>query len=855
MNAKPSPFRVRGSRILALVIATCVPDIAWATAAPRQVPTTGDLTSADWTSIRAAHEAARHRAFVVDDSYRARNFAQGWTANFDGRGLGIAPDGGEWAFGLDLVHYGFEGAERCVGARAEARAEGCLVSYDWDETLTEWYVNGPSGLEHGYTLRRRPDSRDCEADGPLRFAVAVRGGLRAEVAPSGRDVRFFDEQGVPIVTYEGLLVLDADGQELAATLETTELGLELSIDEHGARYPLTIDPLIQAAYLKASNTNARDEFGGAVAVSGDTVVIGAARESSDATGVNGNQANNLALYSGAAYVFVRNGASWSQEAYLKASNTEAFDWFGYSVAISGDTIVVGAFGEDSNAIGLNGNQASNSALFAGAAYVFVRSGGTWSQQAYFKASNTDAHDYFGVSVSISGHTAVIGAFREDSIATGVNGSQSNHVSAPDSGAAYVFVRNGTAWSQQAYVKASNTGQYDEFGVSVAISGDILVVGAHGDDSGSVGVNGEPLNHNAGDSGAAFTFVRNGNSWSQEAYLKASNTDWYDGFGYAVAVSGETVVVGAVEEDSGATGVGGEQVNNDTINSGAVYAFVRSGGTWSQEAYIKASNTGENDFFGYAVALSGDVLVVGAPWEDSSATSLNGDQSNDGAGNAGAAYVFARGGGGWRQEAYVKSSNTDPNDWFGASVAVSGDIVVVGAPLEDSSAVGINGSQANDGAVDSGAAYVFAITAAGPVGAVYCAPGVANSSGSSGTIQATGTATVASNQLTLVAGSMPSHSFGYFLTSRAQGHVPQAGGSTGVLCLGGAIGRYVGPGQVLNSGAAGVLQLALDLQRTPTPTGTVAVLPGETWYFQAWHRDAVGGVATSNFTHGLAVTFF
>ncbi len=163
--------------------------------------------------------------------------------------------------------------------------------------------------------------------------------------------------------------------------------------------------------------------------------------------------------SGAAYVFVRSGGIWTQQAYLKASNTGAGDGFGDSVAVSGDTVVVGASGEDSNATGVDGNQGDNSASHSGAAYVFIRSGGIWTQQAYLKASNTGADDDFGNSVAVSGDTVVVGAYSEDSNATGVDGNQGDN-SASASGAAYVFTRSGGIWTQQAYLKASNTGADD-----------------------------------------------------------------------------------------------------------------------------------------------------------------------------------------------------------------------------------------------------------------------------------------------------------------------------------------------------------------------------------------------------------
>jgi hypothetical protein len=201
--------------------------------------------------------------------------------------------------------------------------------------------------------------------------------------------------------------------------------------------------------------------------------------------------------------------------------------------------------------------------------VFVRSGTTWSQQAYLKASNTGAGDRFGGSVSVSGDTVVVGAYLEDSSTTGVNSTPNN--SATDSGAAYVFVRGGTTWSQQAYLKASNTGANDYFGNSVAVSGDTVVVGAPYEDSGTTGVNSTP-NESAADSGAAYVFLRSGTTWSQQAYLKASNTGANDYFGWSVSVSGDTVVVGANLEDSSTTGVNSTP-DESASASGAAYIFM------------------------------------------------------------------------------------------------------------------------------------------------------------------------------------------------------------------------------------------------------------------------------------------
>ena len=453
--------------------------------------------------------------------------------------------------------------------------------------------------------------------------------------------------------------------------------------------PVSVTP-VQQAYLKASNTGSGDLFGWRVAVSGDTLVTTAVLEDSASVGVNGDQMNESAGGSGAAYIFVRTGTNWVQQAYVKPSNTPVCRAFGQSVAVDGDTVVIGAYGESSNATGVNGNQHDNSAPAAGAAYVFVRSGTNWTQQAYLKASNTDAGDQFGSSVAVSGDTIVVGAFQESSRATGVNGNQSDN-SLTWAGAAYAFVRNGTNWSQQAYLKSANTQQFGQFGESAGISGDTIVIGANGE---------------ASVTGAAYIFERNGATWSQQAYLRAPNFEQGDNFGTKVAISGNTVAVAALSEDSNATGVNGDPGNNASPNSGAAYVFVRDGTTWKPQAYLKASNTGAGDNFGYAISLSGDLIVVGAPSEASNAIGINGIQSDNSATNSGAAYVYSRSGTNWSQRAYLKASNTGPGDFFGRGVAVSGDTVVVGAYAEDSGAIGINGDQNNDASTDSGAAYVF-----------------------------------------------------------------------------------------------------------------------------------------------------
>ena len=449
--------------------------------------------------------------------------------------------------------------------------------------------------------------------------------------------------------------------------------------------------IAQQAYLKASNTGADDQFGSAVAIDGDTLVVGAPEEDSATSGINGNQSDNSGDGTGAVYVFVRSGGIWTQQAYLKASNPNNLDLFGTSVAINGNTIVVGAPFEDSNATGINGNQSDNSINGNGAAYVFVRSGTTWTQQAYLKPS-TAGFNNFGTSVAIDGDTIAIGADGEDSASTGINGSESG-TGAPSSGAVYVFTRSGTTWSQQAYIKSSNSESSDQFGHSVTLSSDTLAVGANGEDSAATGIDGNQGDNSASASGAVYVFTRSGSTWTQQAYIKASNTASGAGFGQRVSLDGNTLAVGAPGMNTS-------------------YVFARSTGSWTQEALLQGANTEAGDSFGTSLAVHGDTLAVGASGEDSSATGINGDQSNNSASNSGALYVFTRSGTTWTQRDYVKASNADvgvgpiAGDSFGSAVAVNSGTIVSGSIGEDSNATGVGGSQTDNSTQDSGAVYVF-----------------------------------------------------------------------------------------------------------------------------------------------------
>jgi len=301
---------------------------------------------------------------------------------------------------------------------------------------------------------------------------------------------------------------------------------------------------------------AGDGFGCAVALSGNTALVGTRGDEVDS---NAGQ--------GSACVFTRSGTHWTLQDTLTAGDGAAGDEFGFSVAVSGETVLVGAPYHD-----LSGSD------FQGAAYVFVRSGATWPQQAKLTADDPEIGDSFGSSVALSGETALIGAPYHDvgSIA--------------DQGAAYVFVRSGATWPKQAQLSDPGAAASAAFGRSVALDGDTALVGARDD---TVGVN-------AGQ-GSAAVFVRSVASWTLQQRLTAGDGAADDHFGYEVALDGETLVVGAPYRE-----VGG------VADQGAAYLFTRSGGTWSQDDQLTAADGAANDKFGFAAAVSGDTALLGAP---------------------------------------------------------------------------------------------------------------------------------------------------------------------------------------------------------------------------------------------------
>ena len=570
-----------------------------------------------------------------DGSWRGENRAQRLMIEFDSAAVSLRhPDG---RIGFRLTGYGY-GDRLGKPEPARLSATGNRLEYRRGN-LTEWYVNGSQGLEQGFTFAHRPAPGRLITE-PLAIALGVTGDL----APTRKDgaILLASAQGVAL-RYTGLTARDARGHILPSRMELIGREIRLLVEDRDAQYPLVVDPTwSQQAELTSSDGAAGDNFGYSVAIDGGTAVVGAYHRT---VGSNSQQ--------GAVYVFVQSGTTWTQQAELTSSDGAANDNFGSSVAVSGGTAVIGAYNR-----GVGGNSSQ------GAAYVFVQSGTSWSQQAELTASDGEGSDLFGVSVAVSGGTAVVGAYHHR---VGSNNNQ---------GAAYVFVQSGTSWSQQAEWTASDGGENSRFGVSVSVSGGTALIGA----------NGQPVGSNSGQ-GAAYVFVQSGTSWSQHAELTASDGAGGDSFGVSVSLSGGTAVIGAIKHQVGSNS-----------GQGAAYVFVQSGTSWSQQAELTASDGVSSDQFGRSVSVSGGTALIG-----SASHVFGGD-------NPGAAYLFVQNGTSWSQQPELSAPDGATGDQFGWSVAVSGATAVIGAYAHT---VGGKGQQ--------GAAYVFAPPASLSISATHSSP--------------------------------------------------------------------------------------------------------------------------------------
>jgi FG-GAP repeat len=582
------------------------------------------------TSALGADEAV-YRIGPGRGGFIAANPAQHTTAMFTSSGFALDAGATHVALGLPAVGYG---SVLTPVATADPRARANRVAYT-RPGVSEWYANGPLGIEQGFTIPRPPAG---SVAGPVvTLSMALSGNAVPKLDAGGQGL-LLTRSGRSVLRYGDLTVTDARGRSLHSWLALSNGRLLLRIDAARARYPVRIDPLIQTAELTASD-GTKENYLGTVAISGNMIVAGASSREVES---HPNQ--------GAVYVFEELGSGWKQTAELTASTGELDDEVGTSVAVSGNTVVAGGSGRDEE---------------HGAVYVFERSGGGsgWKQVALLTASDGARADRLGRSVALSGNTIVAGAPVHE---VGKDHRQ---------GAVYVFEKPASGWedgTQTAELTVAGGGEAEELGFSAAMSGSTVVAGA--------------ANYSEGrglTKGAVYVFERPLSGWApqdnQTAELTASDGVLGDALGTSVAVSGNTIVAGAPFHKATAS------------SDGAVYAFERLGPAWvsgPQTAELTASDGDEQHYFGNSLALSGNTLLVG------SIASLG----------AGRLYVFERPASGWETAAeplaFPASGGDGPD--IGASVALEEGTVVAGEPLHEV------GSHYRQGAV-----FVFGIEPSAP----------------------------------------------------------------------------------------------------------------------------------------------
>lgn len=535
-----------------------------------------------------------------------------------------------------------------------------LARVDQDETgqsklsfdrpgISEWYINEAKGLHHWFRVDKKL------GDGNLWIKLSTSGAVAQQTGPES--IQFNTSEKT--LSYSGLKVWDASGKRLAASMELRGAEIVLGVDDENAVYPVTIDPTWEEeAILGASDRSADAYFSNAVSFSGNTAVVGA--YFADPSGL----AN-----AGQAYVFTRTGATWTQQAILSASDKVANARFGYSVGISGDTIIVGSHFASPGGVSR-----------AGKAYVFSRSGTTWTEQAVLASDVPLASAFFGWSVAVSGDTAIVGE------------TQASPGGLNKAGQAHVFVRSSGVWTRQAVLSASNKTDSASFGNAVAIDGETLVVGAFQGDLGGYG----------GKVGLAYVFTRTGNDWTQREMLRPNSSFSSARFGWSVAISGSTIVVGAPQSP----------VNDPVaskIRAGNAHVFVGSGSGWTEQASVHASDAEAEAQFGTSVAISGETLIVGSFLKDSAGLT-----------DAGQAYVFTRSGTVWTENAILSASDkaaaTNFGD-FGSAVGISGNTVLVGSPFANRA-----------GLRDAGQVYAYTLVV--PISAAVSFPTVGITGGKS-----------------------------------------------------------------------------------------------------------------------------
>jgi PKD repeat protein len=608
--------------VAALVAAAALLAVPGGRAPDRPTSGTAPLPVAVRHSVSAAlgGDDRAYRASATRDGARLTNRPHGLSARFGSSKVLIRSAVGR--LGISLRGVGREERLSRMGA-ARPRVRANRVEYR-HPGVTEWYVNGPLGLEQGFTLRRPPAPRA----GPLTVRLGVDGPLAVTVAADRDTAVFRTRDGRAAIVYSGLWAADATGRELPAWLERSDGDLLIRVNDASARYPLTIDPFFQGK-LSASDGAAQDHAGHSVAVAGDTVVVGAP---GDDVGTNADQ--------GSVYVFVRQPGSFPpfrQAAKLMAADGTGDDHLGSAVAILGNTIVAGAPGDDV------------AAADQGSALVFVRPANGWADTsqptARFTTSSATADEELGASVAVTDGAVVVGA-------PGADGRR---------GAAYLFVRPIAGYAnatETAKLSARVSAMGDRLGTSVAIVDSTAAAGAPDESFGR---------------GAVYVFTRPATGWrtaTETARLTAADGVSGEGpyLGLSVAMTSDAIVAGAPYGTDG------------SFDDPRAYVYVKPTTGWTDSAQptakLMATNASRDTRLGQSVAIGGDTVVAGAP--------LAGGASR------GVVYLFTKPLGGWsdvRESAAVMAADAGVADMFGTSVAIGSDTIVGGAPSNTSTQAG------------------------------------------------------------------------------------------------------------------------------------------------------------------------
>jgi hypothetical protein len=608
--------------ILLLTVLSAQPAVCRAdlnTALPQILQAVSEQLPEEWHPIQ-----------IRSGEVKIANPAQRLDARIDHNGLRLVAANG-FTLNMQLMYCGFDSNLQAPKSK-RVRINGVRVEVRHNPYLSEWFVNTPVGIEQGFNLKRGPHptvpAGDLWAQSNFELHFKIDGELMPTQTADGID--FMDASGQVQLHYNQLLAFDADHQILPAHFQLSGNRLRISVETAGARFPVTIDPIFSSEQsLSASDAAAEDQFGDAVAIDADTIAVGAPL-------VNSGTATDT----GAVYVFVRDPSSgvFTEQQKLTAADAAAEDNFGSAVDIDGHTIVVGAPQVDS---GLK--------VASGAVYVFTRdpsvANNPWTQQQKLTADDAAANDLLGSSVHVEGHTLVTGAPRK------------NAGNADATGAVYVFTRNpdsqAVPWTQQQKLTAADAAAEDEFGSSVSLHGNTIVVGA-------------PLVNlsTVFDAGCVYVFARDQtvflNPWAQRQKLTASNPGAGDRLGTSVSVFGNTILAGAPQADFAGS-----------FNSGEAYVFTRESAEadFSQKQILRARIAGSDSQFGISVLVDGSTALIGAPGTRSFTAT-----------DAGAAYLFVRDAlsGIWRQQQELTGSNPEALAEFGGVVGLDAATAVIGS---------------------------------------------------------------------------------------------------------------------------------------------------------------------------------